>query len=214
MVPIAKRVLGALLALVGLALTATGVWFVSHLGTTGTATFTTTVDQDGPVVLDPSVLNRVDVPVTLRASTESGNDVWMGMASPADASIALRGGTYTSVTGVEIPDWALSTERHDGEIPPDVTSLDVWGDMATGESRTSLVVEQDGTPATVVVAAPDTDRVTVEASWPKKTWFYQALVLVVAGGLLTLVGIVTAWQRAPKPQPTDPQGRHRGGMDE
>lgn len=210
---IAKRVLGALLALVGLALTATGVWFVSHLGTTGTATFTTTVDQDGPVVLDPTVLNRVDVPVTLRARTDSGKDVWMGMASPADARIALKGGTYTSVTGVEIPDWALSTERHGGENAPDVTSLDVWGDMATGETRTSLVVQQDGSPATVVVAAPETDRVTVEASWPKQTWFYQALVLIVAGALLTLVGIVTTWQRPPKPEPIGPEGRHRGGMD-
>ena len=40
MVRVVMRVVGALLALAGLALAAVGVWFATQLGGTGTATFT------------------------------------------------------------------------------------------------------------------------------------------------------------------------------
>lgn len=212
---IAKRALGALLAVLGLALAATGGWFVSHLGTTGTATFTTTVEGDRPVVLGPSVLNRVDVPVTVRATAADGADVWIGRSSPSDAETALEGGQHTAVTGVAVREWALVTDARDGEPAPDLGRLDLWGAQSAGPGAASMVVQQDGVPETVVITAPgEGSLATVEASWPKRTWFYQSVVVIVAGLLLALVGGLTLWQTSPSVAASRAGGRHRLDLEE
>ena len=68
MATIVKRVVGALLALVGLALTAAGVWLAAELGSSGTAQFTVHPATADPVLIGPDVLNRVDADVVVTAT--------------------------------------------------------------------------------------------------------------------------------------------------
>ena len=77
-----QRVAGALLALVGLVAAVVGAWFLAHLGTSGTATFTAEPGQR-VVVLEPDVLNRVDAPVTIEAVTEDGAPVSVRAGRPS-----------------------------------------------------------------------------------------------------------------------------------
>mgnify|MGYP007004573001 CR=1 FL=1 len=96
-----QRVAGALLALVGLVAAVVGAWFLAHLGTSGTATFTAEPGQR-VVVLEPDVLNRVDHPVEITA-TGSG-DVWVGTARPSDVEAFFGDAQRAQVAGVDVSD--------------------------------------------------------------------------------------------------------------
>ena len=82
---VSKRVALGLLTLVGLVLTGVGLWFSSHLGSEGSATSTARPGAGRLMVLEPSVLNRVDSSVTITAKAEPGTEVWIGRATPSDA---------------------------------------------------------------------------------------------------------------------------------
>src|SRR6478735_10110422 len=109
MATIVKRVVGVLLALVGLALTVVGVWFATQLGTSGTAEFAVHPATADPVVVGPDVLNRVDADVVVTAPPTAGGSVWMALANPSDATAVLGGSQHVAVTGVSVSDWALLT---------------------------------------------------------------------------------------------------------
>ena len=105
-----KRVVGALLALVGLALTVVGVWFAAQLGTSGTAEFTVRPDTADPVLIGPDVLNRVDQDVVVTATPGDGDSVWMALANPSDATAVVGGSEHVAVTGVSVRGWSLLTQ--------------------------------------------------------------------------------------------------------
>ena len=89
MATIVKRVVGALLALVGLALTVAGVWLAAELGSSGTARFTVHPATADPVLIGPDVLNRVDSDVVVTATPPAGGSVWMALANPSDADAVV-----------------------------------------------------------------------------------------------------------------------------
>ena len=91
MATIITRVVGALLALVGLVLTVVGVWFAAQLGTSGTAEFTVRPGTADPVLIGPDVLNRVDADVVVTATPSDGASVWMALANPSDATAVVGG---------------------------------------------------------------------------------------------------------------------------
>ncbi|WP_157073127.1 hypothetical protein, partial [Kribbia dieselivorans] len=62
-----RRIVGAVVAILGIVVLATVLPVLSHIGSGGRATFTAAVDTDGIVSLDPQVLNRVDAPVEITA---------------------------------------------------------------------------------------------------------------------------------------------------
>ena len=74
---LAKRVVGALLALLGLVLTVIGLWYAVHLGGSGTATFSSPASGTTPVLVPQTVLNRVDGAVTRHGHPPQG---WHGLA--------------------------------------------------------------------------------------------------------------------------------------
>ena len=103
MATIVKRVVGALLALAGLALTAVGVWFAVQLGPSGTAAFSVHPATTDPVLIGPDVLNRVDADVVVTATPSDGATVWMALANPSDATAVLGPARHVDVTGVSVP---------------------------------------------------------------------------------------------------------------
>lgn len=182
-----QRVAGALLALVGLVAAVVGAWFLAHLGTSGTATFTAEPGQR-VVVLEPDVLNRVDHPVEVTA-TGSG-ELWSGTARPSDVEALVGDGARAHVAGVDVSDWALkSTDEGKGQSV-DPGSLDVWQESATGTDEVSRTIEQADAPQTLVVAAPEGAEIeSVEMTVVDGSWGTTALVTLVVGILLLLAGL-------------------------
>src|SRR5215204_4634070 len=150
MLTIVTRVAGALLALLGLALTAVGVWFATQLGTSGTAEFTARPDTVDPLLIGPDVLNRVDADVVVTARPAPGGSVWMALANPSDASAVIGGGRQVAVTGVDVRDWALRTGvRGSGDVA-ELGAADLWRLQEDEEGPVTLTVRQESAPETLV----------------------------------------------------------------
>jgi hypothetical protein len=209
MVPLVSRVLGAVLALLGLALTVVGVWFATQLGGAGTATFTATPTGSGPVVLGPDVLNRVDADVVVSATSSGGGRTWMALANPSDAAAVLGDSARTEATGVSVRDWRLLTAQRGSGAPAPLSEAELWRNEDDAEGRVSMTVQQADAPETVVVTADSgtLEQVTVTVS--DKTWFVEAVVAALVGVFLVVVGLVLLWPRRrrpvvppPTPEPT------------
>jgi hypothetical protein len=195
MLRIVTRVVGAVLALVGLALAAVGVWFATQLGGSGTATFTASPGSTGPVVLTPDVLNRVDADITLTVTPSSGGRAWIALANPSDATAVLGDSARTEVTGVSVGDWALLTAERGTGDPVDLASAPLWRNQKDAAGPVSMTVQQAQAPESVVITAQEgtVERVTLRVS--DKTWFVEAVVAALVGVLLLVVGLVVAWPR-------------------
>ena len=137
MVTIVKRLVGALLALVGLALTVVGVWFATQLGTSGTAEFTVRPSTTDPVVIRPDVLNRVDADVVVTATPGAGGTVWMALANPSDATAVLGSAKHVDVTGVSVRDWALETAPRGSGAATELGAADLGASRTRGPARSA-----------------------------------------------------------------------------
>ncbi len=204
MVTIVKRVLGAVLSLVGLGLVIVGVWFATELGTSGTAEFSAQPDTETPVLVRPDILNRVDADLVVTATPGDGGSVWMALANPSDASAVLGGSRHLEVTGVGVRDGALfTTARGSGEAPA-LGDADLWRQQDSADGPVSLTVVQSEAPETLVIAADGAPLESVTMTVTDKSWFVEAVVLALVGLFLLAGGAILLW----------PQGRRdRRGTD-
>lgn len=184
------RVAGSLVALLGLVGIVVGGWFLSSLGTSGTATFTGQSDHR-VVVLDPNVLNRVDSPIEVTAT--GGGSVWAGTARPSDVEALLGDGPRAEVTGVDVSEWALtSSEVGEGEAS-DVRDLDIWQSATSGDGSVTATIDQAEAPQTLVITAPEGEQVEqVEYEVTDDRWSTIAVVVLVVGVVVLLLGIALA----------------------
>jgi hypothetical protein len=186
----AKRALFAALTAVGLVLLVLGAWFTAHLGTSGTATFRTHATR-GVVVLQPTLLNRVDGTVTITAVAAHGGPIFMGEANPGDATAILGGAEATSVTGVRVRDWSLVTTHTGSGTTTNLGTADLWHNTGTGTGIASLAVDQSDAPVAVVVATKDgtpADLTSLTVRIQHGTWAVQSIVVAVVGLLALLLG--------------------------
>lgn len=188
MSPLILRVTGTVLALLGLVALVVGGWFLTALGTSGTATFASEPDAR-VVVLDPDVLNRVDSPVDVTAS--GGGTVWAGTARPSDVEALLGEGARVEVTGVDVPEWALTTaEVGEGESV-DPGELDIWQSSTASPGSVTTTIDQERAPQTLVLSAPAGEQIErVELVVADDRWSTTAIALVVGGGLALLLGLL------------------------
>ena len=194
-----RAVLGAL-TLAGLVLAGIGLWFTSHLGLSGNASFSASPKSGHLVVLDPSVLGRVDSPVSVTARTKDGSEVWVGRAAPSDAAALVGKAATTSVTGVSVSDWSLTTSQTGAGTAPALAQADLWRQQANGKGNATLTVEQDDAPETVVVATAsgkpaDLAELTVE--WQRQAWSVEALAVLLLGLLVAVAGALGLWRLRP-----------------
>ena len=90
MVTIVKRVVGALLALVGLALTVVGVWFATQLGSSGTAEFTARPGHRPTPCSSAPTCSTGSTPTSSSPRPRpTGGSVWMALANPSDAAAVV-----------------------------------------------------------------------------------------------------------------------------
>jgi hypothetical protein len=190
-----KRVVGALLALAGLALTVVGVWFAAQLGTSGTAEFTVRLDTADPVLIGPDVLNRVDQDVVVTATPAAGDTVWMALANPSDATAVVGGSEHVAVTGVSVRSWSLLTQTTGTGSAPALGAADLWRQQDDAQGPVSLTVEQSGAPETVVVAAEGGRIDSLNLKVTDKSWFVEAVVAALIGLFLLVAGVVLVTSR-------------------
>ena len=200
---VAKRALSAALTVIGLVLVVVGAWFTVHLGSSGSATLRSTPADGALVVVEPSLLNRVDAPATVTAVAAPGTTIWMGRTTPSDAQAIVGGADRTSITGARIRSWSLVESRAGAGNAPALAAADVWRQTATGEGRVRLNVEQTGAPESIVIAAPDgspVDLTSVTVTVERRTWFFQALLVTLVGLLAAATGAATLWHDRPRRQ--------------
>jgi hypothetical protein len=190
MATIVKRVVGALLALVGLALTVVGVWFAAQLGTSGTAEFTVRPATTDPVVIGPDLLNRVDADVVVTATPTAGGAVWMALANPSDASAVVGGSQHVAVTGVSVGDWSLLTTTTGTGTAPELGAADLWRQQDDATGPVTLTVQQSGAPETIVVKAQQGQLSALTMTVTDKSWFVEAVVTALIGLFLLVAGVV------------------------
>ncbi|NYG07839.1 hypothetical protein BJ986_002326 [Phycicoccus badiiscoriae] len=203
-----KRALFAAVTVIGLVLLLIGAWFIVHLGSSGSAVLRARPPKGAVVVIEPSVLNRVDNSVTITAVAAPGTQIWMGRTSPTDARAIVGGAEHISVTGARVGSWSLVMSRAGAGPAPQLDTADIWRQTATGAGLVRLTVDQSGAPESVVIAAPDGRPVALTkmtVTMQRKTWFFQALLLSLVGLLALVVGAAGLWQNRPRPteDPTD-----------
>jgi hypothetical protein len=198
---VAKRVLSAALTVIGLALVLVGAWFTVHLGSSGSATLRSTPAQGALVVVEPSLLNRVDAPATVTAVAAPGTTIWMGRTTPTDADAIVGAADRTSVTGAHVRDWSLVSSRAGAGQAPALAEADIWRQTAQGQGRVRLTVEQTGAPESIVIAGPDgaaVDLTSLTVTVERRTWFFQALLVTLVGLLAAATGAAALWQTRPR----------------
>jgi hypothetical protein len=195
MTTIVKRVVGALLAVLGLGLIVTGAWFATQLGSSGTAQFTARPATSDPVLIRPDVLNRVDADVVVTATPEPGATVWMALANPSDAAAVLGDARHVAATGVGVRDWVLLTRTVGTGEATELGAADLWRQQDSAEGPVTLTVQQDEAPETLVIATQGGDLETLTFTVVDKTWFVEAVVAVLAGLFLLLAGLALLWPR-------------------
>ncbi len=198
MATIVKRVVGALLALVGLALTAVGVWFAAQLGTSGTAEFVVHPATADPVLIGPDVLNRVDGDVVITATPTPGGSMWMALANPSDADAVVGGSKHLAVTSVTVSDWSLDTASTGTGTAPELGAADLWRQQDEAKGPVTLTVKQSGAPETLVVKAQGGQLNTLTLSVTDKSWFVEAVVAALIGLFLLVAGVVLLTARRPR----------------
>ena len=194
---LAKRVVGGLLALLGLVLTVVGLWFAIHLGGGGTATFSSTPSGTNPVLVPQTVLNRVDGNVKVTATPRSGGTAWLAAATPSDARAVLGTTAHTTVTGVSTRPWQLESETAGSGAAPALAGTDVWRNTETGSGAVSMTIEQANAPEAVIAQATKGQLERIEVTWERKSWFVQSVIAALVGLFLLLSGASLLWSSRP-----------------
>lgn len=197
---LAKKLLGLVLVIVGLALAVVGIWFTGHLGTSGTATFTATPSGPGPALLDPSLLNRVAVPMTVTVVPAKGDTVWLGIGAPSDVAAAVGATPATRYTSVVVRDWALVSHRAGTGTPAAIRGSEIWRSQRSSTTPITVTVDQRTAPETYAVAGGTAPAQRIEVTFQRTTWFVQAVVVAVVGLMITAAGAATALARRRNPE--------------
>lgn len=196
---LAKRVVGALLALLGLVVTVIGLWYAVHLGGSGTATFSAPASGTTPVLVPQTVLNRTDGAVTVTATPRRGGTVWLAATTPSDAKAVLGSAAHTRVTGVDTRPWQLLTETSGTGPAPSLAGTDVWRNTETGTGAVSMTVDQANAPEAVLAQATTGEIQSLELTWERKSWFVQSVIAALVGLFLLLSGLTLLWSsRGPR----------------
>lgn len=183
------RLVGAVLALAGLVLAAVGAWFLSSIGTDGTATFSAGPNASRAVVVPPSVLNRMDTPTVVRASAGDGGKVWIGVAAPSDATALLGTSPRFEVGGVSVGDWSVQTRPVGSGEVGDLEAQDLWRSRTEPAAEAELRIDQADAPETVVIVPAEGTVRTVTLEWTKGDWGSAALTVLMVGIAAALIGL-------------------------
>lgn len=183
----ARRALGAVLAVLGLALAALGAWTALRLGPAGEAHFIATSKATGVIVVEPGILNSLNLPVRIKATRGDGGAVWLAAAPSTDAGAVLAKSAVSTVSGVNFPAGTLDFRVSGSGALHGISSADIWRVSSKGAGAAELVVGQGRGPETAVVTsgdATDLTNLTLTLTWAQRQWFFEALAAAVIGAIV------------------------------
>ncbi len=196
-----RRLLVALLVLLGLAAVGVGIGLRTIWLPSDQVTATATLPEPGLVVTTaPGLLEARPGPVTVTARAKDGDPVLLAVGREGDVKAFVLGATGTTLTGFDADNAQRLTSAPlpaDGENAPpaglpDPASSDLWVQRETGKGDARLVYEQPDGRWLLVAAgdgsspAPDTLTLT----WPRQVSTPWSLPLLVAGLVLLIVAAV------------------------
>jgi hypothetical protein len=205
-----RRVLGAVLAALGVVLVVAGAWTVVRLGPSGEAQFSATSKAPGAIVVPPDVLNAVDVPVRVTATRADGGALVLAVGASADARAILTHSAVSTVSAVHFPAGGLVLHASGAGALTNISGADVWRLAARGAGSATLVVDQARAPETLVVTSGDSSAlkdVTVTLTWADQAWFFDALAMATLGAVLAAFAFNDLWQGRFSGVPTKVAGR-------
>lgn len=208
-----RRVLGVVVAVLGAAFTVFGAWTALKLGPSGEVRFSVTSKAPGALVVEPDVLNSVDVPVRVRATRSDGGALRVVVAPSADARAIVATSAVSRVSGVHYPRGTLDLRASGAGELTGLDTADVWRLSAKGTGSAQLVVNQGAGPETAVVASGDATPlrdVTVTLTWAARSWFFEALALAVIGAIMTAFALGDLWHTRSQVHSIHPGARHGG----
>ena len=205
----ARRVLGAVVAVLGIALAVLGTWTAVKLGPSGEARFSATLRGPGAIVVGTEVLSSVDVSVRVTATRSDGGALWLAVAPSSDASAVLAKSAVSTVSGVHYPAGTLDLRASGAGLLTDISTSDVWRLTSKGTRSADLVVDQGRGPETAVVTSGDTTSLTGVAltlTWADRTWFLEALAGALIGAIIAMFALNDLWHNRPVSGQPDPAG--------
>jgi len=175
------------MAVLGLVLAAFGAWTALKLGPAGEAHFSATSKATGAIVVEPGILNSLNLPVRIKATRADGGAVWLAAAASTDAGAVLAKSAVSTVSGVHFPAGTLDLRGSGAGALHDIRTADIWRISAKGAGSAELLVGQGRGPETAVVTSGDATaltNVTVTLTWAQRPWFFEALAAAVIGAIV------------------------------
>jgi hypothetical protein len=195
-----RQVLSVVVLLLGGVLAIFGAWNAFKLGPSGEARFSVTSKAPGVLVVEPDVLNAVDVPVRITATRGDGGGIRLLVAPSTDARAVLARSVVSTVSGVHYPAGTLDLRASGVGAPTNLSTADVWRLSAKGAGSAQLVVNQGSGPETAVVASGDATAlrgVTLTLTWADRAWFFDALAVAVIGSIVAAFALGDLWHTRP-----------------
>ena len=183
----ARRVLGAVMAVLGMVLAAMGAWTAIKLGPSGEVHFSATSKATGAIVVEPGILNSLNLPVRIKATRGDGGAVWLAAAPSTDAGAVLAKSAVSTVSGVHFPAGTLDLRVSGAGALHGISTADIWRVSSKGAGSAELLVGQGRGPETAVVTSGDATaltNVTVTLTWAQRPWFFEALAVAVIGAIV------------------------------
>lgn len=199
----------------GVTLLIIGTIFAVALGPSGRVEATSRVAAPGVVLLDKDVLRASSAPVHVSASSPGGPVTMVRMLDD-DARAALDSSRHTLVGGVSfLPRSLRATERRDGPLPRSFNADTFLASPVTAE-RVDVDIPPSRLPQALVVFPGKLDQAREDAldvslTWENAAWFWQAVVVALAGAAL-LTGGTLMRRRRGLPAPDAPQPRRESSL--
>ena len=209
-----RRVIGVVVVLLGGALAIFGAWNAFSLGPSGEARFSVTSKDPGALVVEPDILNSIEVPARITATRSDGGRVLLVVAPSVDARAVLERSAVSTVSGVHYPAGTLDLRSSGVGASSGITTADVWRLSAKGSGSARLVVNQGVGPETAVVTSGDASTlrdVTLTLTWADRAWFFDALAVALIGSIVAVFAFGDLWHtRSDAASSTRPGHPHRG----
>jgi hypothetical protein len=184
-----KRLLSLVLVLAGVAAAVVGGWFTSRVGTSGTATFTLRPTAAAPVILEPTLLNRLTTQTVVRVTPAPGHQVWVGTGGLADTRAAVGSAELVHAEGVDVRAGRILTSTTGEGAAEAVTTADLWRRVERSTSPITWTIAQSQSPDSLLVVS-DRPVSEISVSWTRKSWFFQSLVLALLGVIAVGAGVL------------------------
>lgn len=195
---LAKRLLGVVLVLAGLAAAVVGGWFTERIGTAGTATFALKPTSSAPILLEPTLLNRLTTETVVTITPQAGQELWVGTGALADTRAAMGSAELVHGVGVDVRDGRILTTTTGRGSAEGVTEADLWRRVERSSGAPIIwTVAQSQTPDSLLIIG-ERPPAEITVSWTHRSWFFQALVLTLFGVIIVAAGLLllrSTWTR-------------------